>query len=150
MKTSSIIKITKDMQKEIDLLLHELSPDLGKLDAERVNKLLEDGSLILYVCKTDDNEIAGMLTLTHCETLTSTKYWIEDVVVAQRFRGQGIGRALVQAAVQHVGSIDSESDCKVSKSIYLTSNPSRTAARNLYRSEGFEDYDTGVFRIKLR
>jgi ribosomal protein S18 acetylase RimI-like enzyme len=150
MKTSSIIKITKDMQKEIDLLLHELSPNLGKLDNERVNKLLEDGSLILYVCKTDDNEIAGMLTLTHCETLTSTKYWIEDVVVAQRFRGQGIGRALVQAAVQHVRSIDSESDCKVSKSIYLTSNPSRTAARNLYRSEGFEDYDTGVFRIKLR
>ncbi|MBE6236150.1 MAG: hypothetical protein E7112_07945 [Bacteroidales bacterium] len=34
-------------------------------------------------------------------------------------------------------------------SISLTSNPSRTAARNLYRSEGFEEYETGVFRLNI-
>lgn len=33
--------------------------------------------------------------------------------------------------------------------ITLTSNPSRTAARSLYRSEGFEEYNTGVFRKHL-
>jgi hypothetical protein len=30
--------------------------------------------------------------------------------------------------------------------VYLTSNPSRVAARRIYKSEGFEEYETGVFR----
>ena len=141
MKTYSINEIKEDMQREIDLLLHELSPALGKTDRDRVNRLIKDGSLILFVTETDDNKIAGILTLTHCETLTSTRYWIEDVVVTEQFRGQGIGRALVHSAVQHVNSIADN------HSLYLTSNPSRIAARNLYRSEGFEEYETGVFRI---
>ena len=141
MKTYSINEINEDMQREIDLLLHELSPALGKIDRDRVNRLIKDGNLIIFVNETNDNKIAGILTLTHCETLTSTKYWIEDVVVAEDFRGQGIGRDLVHAAVQHVNSISAP------HSLYLTSNPSRIAARNLYRSEGFEEYETGVFRI---
>jgi ribosomal protein S18 acetylase RimI-like enzyme len=83
-----------------------------------------------------------MLTLTCCQTLSRPKYWIEDVVVDPSCRGKGAGRALVQAAVRFVKE---KNDGSV---IYLTSNPSRTAARNLYRSEGFEEYETGVFRIK--
>ena len=39
-------------------------------------------------------------------------------------------------------------ETETSPVIYLTSNPSRVSARNLYRSEGFEEYETGVFRIK--
>lgn len=129
------------MQKEIDSLLHELSSTLGKTDRERVNSLIQNGGLILFAAENQDGEIAGILTLTHCETLTSTKFWIEDVVVSDRFRGQGIGRALVKTAVQHVDNIPTQ------HSLYLTSNPSRIAARSLYRSEGFEEYETGVFRI---
>lgn len=143
MRTYSVIEINENMQREINLLLLELSPALGNMDRDRVNRLIKDGKLILFVNETDDNEIAGMLTLTHCETLTSTRYWIEDVVVAERFRGQGIGRALVRAAVRHVSS------ATLPYSLSLTSNPSRIAARNLYRSEGFEEYDTGVFRKKI-
>ena len=129
------------MQKEIDSLLHELSSTLGKTDRERVNSLIQNGGLILFAAENQDGEIAGILTLTHCETLTSTKFWIEDVVVSDRFRGQGIGRALVKTAIQHVDNIPTP------HSLYLTSNPSRIAARSLYRSEGFEEYETGVFRI---
>ena len=141
MKIHSIIEINEDMQREINLLLHELSPALGKIDKDRVNQLIKDGSLILFGAENENKEIAGILTLTHCPTLTGTKYWIEDVVVAERFRGHGIGRALVKAAVEYTKSVETP------HSLYLTSNPSRTAARNLYRSEGFEEYETGVFRI---
>ena len=136
--------------QQLDELLHKLDPSAPALSRNRLEFLCECADFKLFTASDQGGDFVGMLTLTCCHTLSRPKYWIEDVVVAQRFRGQGIGRALVQAAVQHVRSIDSESDCKASKSIYLTSNPSRTAARNLYRSEGFEDYDTGVFRIKLR
>ena len=141
MTVSTIHKINEDMQKEIDLLLHELSPTLGTIDRDRVNRLLKEDRLTLFAAEDDNDRLAGMLTLTFCPTLTGDKYWIEDVIVYDAFRGQGIGKALVKAAVSHVKQ--SGRPCR----IYLTSNPSRTAARNLYRSEGFEEYDTGVFRL---
>lgn len=141
MTVSTIHKINEDMQKEIDLLLHELSPSLGTIDRDRVNRLLKEDHLTLFAAIDDDSHLAGMLTLTICPTLTGDKYWIEDVIVHEAFRGQGIGKALVKAAVSHVKQSGRP------YRIYLTSNPSRTAARNLYRSEGFEEYDTGVFRL---
>lgn len=141
MTVSTIHKINEDMQKEIYLLLHELSPALGTIDRDRVNRLLEEGRLTLFAAIDDDGHVTGMLTLTSCPTLTGDKYWIEDVIVSKEYRGQGIGKALVKAAVEHV------KESGKPYRIYLTSNPSRTAARNLYRSEGFEEYDTGVFRL---
>lgn len=141
MTVSTIHKINEDMQKEIDLLLHELSPTLGTIDRDRVNRLLKEDRLTLFAAEDDNGRLAGMLTLTFCPTLTGDKYWIEDVIVSNEYRGQGIGKTLVKAAVSHVKQ--SGRPCR----IYLTSNPSRTAARNLYRSEGFEEYNTGVFRI---
>ena len=141
MTVSTIHKINEDMQKEIDLLLHELSPTLGIIDRDRVNRLLNEDSLTLFAAEDDNGRFTGMLTLTFCPTLTGDKYWIEDVIVHDEFRGHGIGKALVKAAVSHVKQSGQP------YRIYLTSNPSRTAARNLYRSEGFEEYDTGVFRL---
>ena len=141
MTVSTIHKINEDMQKEIDLLLHELSPSLGTIDRDRVNRLLKEARLTLFAAEDDNGRLAGMLTLTFCPTLTGDKYWIEDVIVSNEYRGQGIGKALVKAAVSHVKQSGRP------YRIYLTSNPSRTAARNLYRSEGFEEYDTGVFRL---
>ena len=141
MNISIIHKIDEDMQKEIDLLLHELSPSLGTIDRDRVNRLMEEGRLTLFAAENDKGRLTGMLTLTFCATLTDDKYWIEDVIVHDEFRGHGVGKALVKAAVSHVKQSGQP------YRIYLTSNPSRTAARNLYRSEGFEEYDTGVFRL---
>ena len=141
MNISIIHKIDEGMQKEIDFLLHELSPSLGTIDRDRVNRLLEEGRLTLFAAEDDNGRFTGMLTLTFCPTLTGDKYWIEDVIVHDEFRGHGIGKALVKAAVSHVKQSGQP------YRIYLTSNPSRTAARNLYRSEGFEEYDTGVFRL---
>ena len=141
MTVSTIHKINEDMQKEIDLLLHELSPTLGIIDRDRVNRLLNEDRLTLFAAEDDKGRLIGMLTLTFCPTLTGDKYWIEDVIVHDEFRGHGIGKALVKAAVSHVKQSGQP------YRIYLTSNPSRTAARNLYRSEGFEEYDTGVFRL---
>lgn len=127
---------------EIDSLLHMLSPSAPALDKHRLAKLLEDTDFKLFVARNDENSIVGMLTLTACQMISYTKYWIEDVIVDDSCRGTGIGRGLVKAAVGYV------KEHETSPVIYLTSNPSRVSARNLYRSEGFEEYETGVFRIK--
>ena len=120
MKICILNSLGNESLSQIDSLLHQLSPS----------------------APTDENLIVGMLTLTACQMISYTKYWIEDVIVDASCRGMGLGRALVKEAVNYVR------EKETSPVIYLTSNPSRVSARNLYRSEGFEEYETGVFRIK--
>ena len=127
---------------QIDSLLHKLSPTAPLVNPHRLAKLLEDADFNLFVAKDEKKAIVGMLTLSACQMISRPKYWIEDVVVDDSCRGMGYGRALVRAAVDYVKTQET------SPVIYLTSNPSRVSARNLYRSEGFEEYETGVFRIK--
>ena len=139
------IYILKDIEKcaQVDSLLHILAPSMPSVDESRLRALLDEENFILFVAEDEDGTLAGMLTLTCCQTLARRKYWIEDVVVRPEFRGQGIGRTLVEAAVGYVRETCGQAV------IYLTSNPSRQAARALYRSVGFEDYETGVFRITI-
>ena len=129
---------------QINDLLHNLTPSAPEINAERLQTLIEDDSFYLFAAELEDGIIAGMLTLTRCQTLARSKYWIEDVIVAPEYRGKGIGRALVEAAVEHVRSSEEQTV------IYLTSNPSRQTARALYRSVGFEDYETGVFKMEIQ
>ena len=134
--------LNNESLQQVDSLLHQLSPAAPTISRQRLAELLEDAGFKLFVARNDENIIVGMLTLTACKMISYTKYWIEDVIVDDTCRGLGLGRALVRAAVNYVKEKES------SPVIYLTSNPSRVSARNLYRSEGFEEYETGVFRIK--
>ena len=140
-----VIRLTifdNETMQQVDNLLHMLSPKSQPVDSSRLRSLIEDDRLHLFVCKDDNAGLIGMLTLTCCPTLACDKYWIEDVIVDEALRGQGAGRALLRAAVGYARQ-DLQASC-----IYLTSNPSRVQARALYRSEGFEEYETGVFRIR--
>ena len=58
MTVSTIYKINEDMQKEIDLLLHELSPSLGTIDRDRVNRLLKEDRLTLFAAEDDNGRLA--------------------------------------------------------------------------------------------
>lgn len=134
--------IDNAMTERISQLLNSLRSVPAPMKQDQIEDLLEKESFNLFVAKNDKGDILGMLTLTSCGTLTGDKVWIEDVIVDERYRGQGAGRALIRTAVDYA-----RNELKAS-SIYLTSNPSRIAARALYRSEGFEEYETGVFRIE--
>ena len=184
MKTYILQELNKTNAARIDTLLHMLSPDAPTLGHARLAELLAGDSFWLFVAEDADGELAGMLTLTRCHTLSRSKFWIEDVIVDPTYRGQGVGRDLVHAAVEYVrtagehehtteeqdhtadmdirtadedgGTAEVQDNhtireltagCERKPSLYLTSNPKRTAARALYRSEGFEEYETGVFRI---
>lgn len=145
MSNMEVIRLTTfdyEHMQQVDSLLHMLSPQTQPVESSRLRSLIEEERLHLFVCRDDNAGIIGMLTLTCCPTLARDKYWIEDVIVDEAFRGQGAGRALLRAAVGYARQ-ELKASC-----IYLTSNPSRVQARALYRSEGFEEYETGVFRIR--
>ena len=117
-----------------------MSPRLGALSEERLRRLLAAPAAALYVAERA-GRIVGTLTLAWYDAPSGRKAWIEDVVVDAAARGCGAGEALVRAAQRHAAEIGA-------KRVMLTSNPSRTAARALYRKCGFNEAETTVFACK--
>jgi len=89
-----------------------------------------------------EGPIVGMLTLVTFRVPTGVRAWIEDVVVDNGSRGQGVGEALTQAALE-LASL------RGALTVDLTSRPSREAANRLYSRMGFEPRETNVYRFRL-
>lgn len=105
--------------------------------------LISDGNCNCLVIEMD-GEVAGFASLiTYRVPTRGIVGRIEDVIVDEKFRGQGLGRGIMEELIK----IAKEKNIAL---IDLTSNPKRIAARKLYESLGFEIYDTGVFRLKLK
>ena len=100
-----------------------------------------ENSHLFFLMK--EGQIAGMLTVGIYYSPTGGKAWIEDVVVDETFRGQGLSKQLVAHAIEFTQS-------KQIPLLMLTSNPKRIAANKLYQAMGFERKETNVYRMKLR
>jgi ribosomal protein S18 acetylase RimI-like enzyme len=96
----------------------------------------------LLVARDADQSIVGTLTLALVLMPTGMRAWIDDVVVDETARGQGVGESLTAAALEIARS---EGATRVD----LTSRPSREAANRLYRRMGFEQRDTNLYRYRL-
>jgi len=83
--------------------------------------------------------IVGLLTLVVFRIPTGVRAWVEDVVVDEAERGKGIGQALAREAVRRAVAAGS-------RTVDLTSRPSREAANRLYRRLGFVERETNVYR----
>lgn len=86
--------------------------------------------------------IYGMAILIRVEKLSRRIGLVEDVVVDESRRGQGLGRLLMEALIQRASELGLTS-------LKLTSRPTREAAHALYQKLGFERYDTDHFRLNL-
>ncbi len=133
-------------------LIPQLSSSAPPLNDEQLDEFLSQPATYLFVyegvptdegvptgAEDDSLRILGMLTLATFVIPTGKRAWIEDVVVDSAARGQGAGRALVEAAIAHAKQIGA-------KSVDLTSRPSREAANRLYVRSGFTARQTNVYR----
>ena len=97
----------------------------------------------IFVAEDDAKRIVGCATLCVFESPTGRKASIEDVVVLSTYRGQGIGRTLMQRIIDFAGSKLSPIDLR------LTSKPSRVEANALYQALGFKQRETNVYQMSL-
>lgn len=112
-------------------------PSLGQLSA-----LVKSESSTLLIARADDSSIVGVLSLTVYRVPTGIRSIIEDVVVDEVARGQGVGEALMRRAME----IAKE---KGAAQITLTSNPKRDAANRLYLRMGFMRRETNSYIYKF-
>ena len=128
-------------QETIQRFLNQLTPEPMTFTESMFHELLASSHSHLFFLQQDE-QIAGMLTVGIYYSPTGGKAWIEDVVVDENFRGQGLSKLLVSHAIEFVKS-------QHIPLLMLTSNPSRIAANKLYQSMGFERKETNVYRMIL-
>ena len=140
-KIFEISKADDETFDAVNRLLPQLSKSANLINLEKLHKLCSSECTRLYFAK-EGEFILGMLSLVVFSIPTGTKAWIEDVVVDQKARGKGVGKALMNHALD-------ESKKFGVKSIDLTSRPSRESANKLYQSLGYEVRETNVYRYKF-
>jgi GNAT superfamily N-acetyltransferase len=137
-----------EVVQETDLMLlnslNDLLPQLSKnaqaMTMEDLKQIVDSKcSDLLIVRAAGGGSLLGALTLIHFRIPTGIRAWIEDVVVDASARGQGVGKALIQAA------IDKSHDLGA-RTLDLTSNPDRESAHRLYEGAGFSVRATKVYR----
>lgn len=126
---------------ELTRLFTELNGRETKPDICRINSLIAAGTLAFYIIRIDSRTV-GMASVIPCRTAANDKLWIEDVCILEGYRGLGLGKALLRAAISDAEKYFGKG------TFWLTSRPSRKAARAMYRELGFVEHDTGVFYLR--
>ncbi len=138
MTIDQLTTITDQDFRQIEALVSVLS-QTSRAERETMEELLAQQGTHLFVARTKEGTIVGMTTLA-CFTIPTGRHaTIEDVSVLPEYRGKGLGRQLVQHALDFLASTGK------TYRVGLTSRPSRIAANALYRSMGFEPKETNVY-----
>ena len=68
------------------------------LSEDHLRRVVAAPNTTLLIARGDDGQIVGMTSLSTFDVPTGRHAWIEDVVVDDSARGQGVGEALTRAA----------------------------------------------------
>jgi ribosomal protein S18 acetylase RimI-like enzyme len=134
-------EVTDEALEAFGRLLPQLSRSAPALDRGALAAIVGCPANTVLVSRSA-GLINGTLTLVMFPIPTGLRAWIEDVVVDDSARGQGVGVALTVAALrlaQQAGA----------RTVDLTSRPSREAAGRLYERVGFAERGSRLYRFDL-
>ena len=149
MKKSNNIEIVevKEESPEILTTLQNLLPQLTSsfksFEMSDLKEIVDSKIVHLYIAidRLSTDQIVGTYTSVIFRIPTGNTIRIEDVIVDENRRGEGIGKKMIQHAV------DIAKSAGVNK-IELTTHEWRIEANKLYQSLGFTKIDTNVYRYK--
>lgn len=129
-----IRKIEINDLEEVFELLDELYENKIEYSifTEKYKASLKDNNFYGIVA-VEDNKVVGVLIARIINRLAKKKniLFIDDLIVNKKYRNTGIGKLLIQNAMDYAVSIDCES-------LELTSLISNTNAHRFYENNGFE------------
>jgi ribosomal protein S18 acetylase RimI-like enzyme len=135
--------LTPAIVDAVERLVGQLSRSAAPPTTAELSDIVSSPATDLFVAIDDGGTIIGTATLVTFRIPTGMRAWIEDVVVDEAGRGQGVGTVLTEAMVERA----QELGCRT---VDLTSRPSRESANRMYQRAGFVARDTNVYRLDLR
>ena len=142
MRIEAATEATGELLDAFQRLVPQLTQNNPPPSIDQLTALVKSESSTLLIARADDLSIVGALSLTVYRVPTGIRSIIEDVVVDESARGQGIGEALMRRAME----IAKE---KGAAHITLTSNQKRDAANRLYIRMGFKRRETNAYIYKF-
>ena len=139
MKIKKVIEVNCQLVNGLKKLMPELSSKIPLPDKKDLEEIVKNPMSELFIAESDTGEIVGTLTLVIIKIPSGIKSRIEDVVVSSKARRLGIGRSLIEAAIDLARNLNIPY-------IDLTSHPNRIAANKLYQKLGFQQGQTNVYR----
>ncbi|HEX9386392.1 MAG TPA: GNAT family N-acetyltransferase [Anaerolineales bacterium] len=145
MYIAKVSEVTEELYEALQRLIPQLGAHKTPPTFEELNQLVNSESSTLLVARhsKEDDPILGILCLTIYRVPTGLRSIIEDVIVDESARRQGLGEALVRYAIDLAHKAGAEG-------VSLTSNPQREAANQLYKSMGFELRKTNPYFYRLK
>jgi len=129
---------------DINELLLQLRQDQNEPlgTQEDLDSIASPNRDIIFVTARDGEKIVGMASIYVATKFGKKTGFVEDVVVSERYRGQGLGQRIMETAIE-------EAKIERVTQLYLTSRPERVAAHKLYEKLGFVMKKTDVFKLKF-
>ena len=143
-RVEAVTEATTDVHDALARLLPQLNATLTPPDMARLRRLVADPDVTLLVALDGDHLIVGTTTVI----VYTTPFWIkarlDEVVVDNSARGQGVGEELVRAAL----AVARERGAQIAE-LQSGRGPAREAAHRLYERLGFRIRNSDLFRIVL-
>ena len=140
MEIQELQNYTQAQFEDLKQLMSELSDRVNFTQTDLI-LVLKDSNCHLYVI-LDSERIVGCATLCVFHSPTGTKASIEDVVVSSAYRGQHLGKQLMEYVLE-------QAKAYAPIELHLTSNPMRVAANKLYQSLGFQKKETNCYQMMI-
>lgn len=150
MEIQELHNYTQAQFEDLKQLIAELS-DRVNLTQTDLMLVLKDSNSHLYVILESltpgtspkgEGRIIGCATLCVFHSPTGTKASIEDVVISSAYRGQHLGKQLMEYVLE-------QAKAYAPVELHLTSNPMRVAANKLYQSIGFQKKETNCYQMTI-
>ena len=109
-----------------------------------LQEIVESKNTLLFIAvdRLSGDQIVGTYTLVSFRIITGNTIRIEDMIVDEKRRGEGVGKKMMHHAIKFAKNTG------ITK-IELTSHKSRIEANKLYLSLGFKKIETNVYRHDL-
>jgi GNAT superfamily N-acetyltransferase len=133
-------QVTDEVVEAFGRLLPQLSSSARPLDAAAIAAVASSPAVTVLLARSD-GQITGSLSLVMFRIPTGLRAWIEDVVVDEAARGQGIAETRMREALRLAREAGA-------KSVDLPARPARAAAGRLDERLGFTIRESRLYRYQ--
>jgi len=139
-----VVTVTDELEAAFKHLVSQLTINHTPPTREELSEMIKSETSTTFIARLrDENKtVVGTLTLITYRVPTGLRARIEDVIVDESFRRQGVAKALILYSLNVAQNAGADG-------VALTSNPQRIEANNLYQRMGFKRWETYLYFYKF-
>jgi len=138
-----VTSYSEEVAEAISVFVTKLGDRYQPFTDDALKEIINAPQSYLYIAiHIPTKEVAGMIMQTIYRIPYTTKSYVDDLYIEEKFRKMGIATKLMQKVVENA---------KEHNAAYVdfTSKPERVAGNSLYEKLGFKKRDTNVYRLRF-